>query len=66
MEDDFRMGMSFSAKGTLKLFSHFDKADIIIASPLGLRLIVGIEADSIRFFVFFIVDCVLLIGNIIF
>lgn len=46
MEDDFRFGMTLSKK--CKLFANFDKADIIIASPLGLRLIVGNEADSQR------------------
>ena len=42
-EDDFRMGIAFSKKkdGLFKLYANFEKADIIIASPLGLRLVTG-------------------------
>jgi U3 small nucleolar RNA-associated protein 25 len=38
-EDDFRIGMAISRKGNIKLYAHFDKADIIVAAPLGLALI---------------------------
>jgi U3 small nucleolar RNA-associated protein 25 len=51
MEDDFRIGISFTEKGSTKLYANFDKADLIIASPLGLRLIVGNEADKFRYLI---------------
>ena len=35
-------------KKTLKLYSDFYSSDIIIASPLGLRLVVGVEGDKDR------------------
>lgn len=37
---------------TLKLYSDFYSADILIASPLGLRLIIGVEDDKQRDFDF--------------
>jgi len=48
MEDDFRIGMAFASNGAIKLYADFDKADLIIASPLGLRLITGVEGDKNR------------------
>lgn len=48
MDDDFRIGISFSIKGAIKLHANFDKSDIIVASPLGLRLITGVEGEQKR------------------
>jgi len=47
IDDCFRLGIQFK-KGGLKLFSQFYHSDIIIASPLGLRLAVGTEGDKQR------------------
>ncbi len=41
MEDDFRMGINLIPKetqGKIKLFTAFEKSNIIVSSPLGLRL----------------------------
>ena len=43
----FRLGISFQKK-SVKLYSDFYKADIIIASPLGLRTITGTKEDKKR------------------
>lgn len=37
---------------SLKLFSSFETADVIIASPLGLRLVIGAQGDQDRKFAF--------------
>jgi len=45
IDDCFRVGLSFS-KNTLKLYAEFYAADVIIASPLGLRTIIGGEGEK--------------------
>uniref|UniRef100_A0A915Q7K8 U3 small nucleolar RNA-associated protein 25 homolog n=1 Tax=Setaria digitata TaxID=48799 RepID=A0A915Q7K8_9BILA len=40
IDDCFRIGIAI-AKKSLKLYTAFDESDILIASPLGLRMIVG-------------------------
>ncbi|XP_035449443.2 U3 small nucleolar RNA-associated protein 25 homolog [Spodoptera frugiperda] len=50
-EDTFRLGMSVTKK-TLKLYTDFYSSDIIVTSPLGLRMIVGAEGEDDRDFDF--------------
>lgn len=42
IDDCFRLGVSISNK-IVKLYSEFYHSDILIASPLGLRMIIGAE-----------------------
>ncbi|CAD6198948.1 unnamed protein product [Caenorhabditis auriculariae] len=39
-DDTFRLGLALSKK-TLKLYEKFDKSDILLCSPLGLRMILN-------------------------
>ena len=43
-DDEFKLGVSLS--GGLKLFTDFHKSDIVIASPLGLRLATGLAMGA--------------------
>ena len=45
INDSFKLGMAVTKK-TLKLYTDFYSSDIIISSPLGLRLVTGTEAES--------------------
>ncbi|KAK3921723.1 Digestive organ expansion factor-like protein [Frankliniella fusca] len=46
-DDTFRIGLTLTKK-CLKLYADFYSADIIISSPLGLRMIVGAEGEAER------------------
>lgn len=46
-DDTFRIGLSVTKK-TLKLYSDFYSSDIVIASVLGLRMVVGAEGEDER------------------
>ena len=46
-EDTFRIGISLTKK-SMKLYSPFYSSDILIASPLGLRLILGAPGEKDR------------------
>ncbi|KAJ3387765.1 rRNA-binding ribosome biosynthesis protein utp25 [Entophlyctis sp. JEL0112] len=48
IDDMFRIGVKFTGRRHMKLFCDFYSADIIIASPLGLRMVVGAEGDKER------------------
>lgn len=50
-DDMFRIGLRFS-KRRVKLYSDFYSADLVIASPVGLRAIIGSEGDEKRDFDF--------------
>jgi U3 small nucleolar RNA-associated protein 25 len=46
-EDTFRLGISLTKK-SMKLYAPFYSSDILIASPLGLRLIIGAPGEKDR------------------
>jgi U3 small nucleolar RNA-associated protein 25 len=47
VEDHFRIGIQMHSKYA-RLFAPFYSADILVASPLGLRMIVKSETDKAR------------------
>ncbi|KAI8920692.1 digestive organ expansion factor [Entophlyctis helioformis] len=48
VDDCFRVGIKFSRKH-MKLFSDFYASDIIVASPLGLKLVIGADGQEADF-----------------
>lgn len=50
-DDCFTLGIAL-AKNSVKLYTDFYKSDIILASPLGLRTVIGGEGDKERDFDF--------------
>lgn len=50
-DDNFRIGLTITKK-CLKLYADFYSSDIIIASPLGLRMLIGAENEKNRDFDF--------------
>ena len=46
-DDGFKIGVAVTKK-TLKLYTDFYSSDIIIASPLGLRMVIGVEGEVKR------------------
>ena len=44
-DDDFKLGLGVT-KSSLKLYTDFYSSDIIIASPLGLKLVIGDEVEG--------------------
>lgn len=50
VDDSFRLGVKMTRK-TIKLFSDFYQCDLIIASPLGLRM--SIEKDKYVYYMTF-------------
>ncbi|XP_028251241.1 U3 small nucleolar RNA-associated protein 25 homolog [Parambassis ranga] len=51
VDDHFKIGVSI-VKGSIRLYAPFYSSDIIIASPLGLRTVLGAEGESKRDFDF--------------
>lgn len=49
IDDCFRVGLKLSRKN-LKIYSDFYSSDILVASPLGLKMIIGSAEDSKRDF----------------
>lgn len=47
INDNFKIGIAVTKK-TLKLYSKFYSSDIIIASPLALRQLIGVEGEADR------------------
>ncbi|XP_077998956.1 U3 small nucleolar RNA-associated protein 25 homolog [Glandiceps talaboti] len=45
IDDHFRIGMAVTRK-SIRLYTDFYSSDIIIASPLGLRTIIGVEGEK--------------------
>eukprot|EP00392_Amoebophrya_sp_AT5.2_P017218 g17546.t1 len=59
-DDKFRLGIAVSRR-SLKLFTPFYQSDILICSPLGLRLITGAEGERNREYDFLSsLECVVL------
>ncbi|XP_050077054.1 U3 small nucleolar RNA-associated protein 25 homolog [Anopheles maculipalpis] len=47
IDDNFRLGIAFN-RSTMKLYAKFYSSDVIIASPLGLRMTIGAKGEQHR------------------
>lgn len=47
IDDSFRIGVSLGKKA-IKLYTAFENSDIIISSPLGLRMIIGDNEEEVE------------------
>ncbi|CAG5866141.1 unnamed protein product [Menidia menidia] len=47
LDDHFRIGLSL-IRGSLRLYSPFYSSDVVLASPLGLRTVLGAEGERRR------------------
>jgi len=45
IDDSFKLGIGVTKK-SLKLYTDFYNSDIIVSSPLGLRMVTGVEGDD--------------------
>ncbi|XP_035791992.1 digestive organ expansion factor homolog [Anopheles albimanus] len=47
IDDNFRIGIAFN-RSSMKLYTRYYASDLIIASPLGLRMTIGAEGETDR------------------
>lgn len=47
IDDSFRIGLSLGKKA-IKLYTSFENSDIVISSPLGLRMIIGDDEQETK------------------
>uniref|UniRef100_A0A182RVT0 U3 small nucleolar RNA-associated protein 25 homolog n=1 Tax=Anopheles funestus TaxID=62324 RepID=A0A182RVT0_ANOFN len=47
IDDNFRLGIAFN-RSTMKLYAKYYSSDVIIASPLGLRMVIGAKGEKHR------------------
>uniref|UniRef100_A0A182W414 U3 small nucleolar RNA-associated protein 25 homolog n=1 Tax=Anopheles minimus TaxID=112268 RepID=A0A182W414_9DIPT len=47
IDDNFRLGIAFN-RSTMKLYAKYYSSDVIIASPLGLRVAIGAKGEKHR------------------
>uniref|UniRef100_A0A182SKL2 Digestive organ expansion factor n=1 Tax=Anopheles maculatus TaxID=74869 RepID=A0A182SKL2_9DIPT len=47
IDDNFRLGIAFN-RSTMKLYAKYYSSDVIIASPLGLRMAIGAKGEQHR------------------
>ncbi|XP_053663014.1 U3 small nucleolar RNA-associated protein 25 homolog [Anopheles marshallii] len=47
IDDNFRLGIAFN-RSTMKLYAKYYSSDVIIASPLGLRMAIGAKGEKHR------------------
>ncbi len=46
-DDSFKLGLAVTKK-TLKLYTEFYSSDVILSSPLGLRMVIGVDGELKR------------------